>query len=413
MKTGFFSFFRWRIRYGDKWVLAAIPAMLMSMVAAGKAAVITFALIGLWNTAFKRNSRRFVDGSLIWPSFALGLYALMSFGVSVWRNPDCLSLDPNYAAFLIFPFLSAGLVLVRDPLRWLALGAKLVIVYFCFLGIFELFTTVERAGWERGPVISAYYLMLCGSMVRFDKTSSRPINLGFFYLSFIPVLATGTRTALIFYAVMAVIDGYQAIRFYTGRWQKPAALKAIAAATLGLTLVAFAVLQSPAVQKRIAETVAEAQGLQSNTGIGSLRMRYAITKAGVETFLSAPIFGAGLCKGVENLTERVNEVNPAVKHKFFHNMWLDAVGFYGIIGLVLFSWWCFAVVKALFENKAGDYTGQHHQLNLVCFVLAVFIYGVTSSFLSDIGTISGTFIVLAALINEKQRTIMWHRIREP
>jgi O-antigen ligase len=415
MNFGFYKLFRFRARWIDGLLIAlAIPLLLIESRLGG-AIVIAFICIGIWGVFGKHHSTRLITWPLFWISIAVGLYALVDYIFHALNNPTCVRGMPYHAEFLLFPFISAGLVLVREPMRWLALGAKIALFGFTIIALKEMSGSVHRFGFGTNPVIAAYFFMLLGCICRFDPRASQPVNLIFFYLSLVPAIATGTRIALIFYAVLLIID--LAILFYRGLHIRlnPIAIGGVTILTLGL--VGFTATTIPAVQQRIADTAYELNGHTLNRLPGSIEMRSIIMRSGIDSFLSAPVMGAGKCKAIKTLADSVNKVDSSTTFNFFHNMWIDSLAFYGLVGFCLFLSWCIMMVAAVWRTPVsfhGDQTSPHTfqaNLQVICLAFMIFLYGLTGSFASDDRMIAATFLVFAALINEKQRRALWRKIR--
>jgi O-antigen ligase len=412
MKTGLFSFFHFRSQSVDPWILASIVPLLLIFSPLGGTGLFLFILGGIWLVFGRHKSARLTDWRVMLPSLALGTYALISFAISVWRDPECIVLMPHYVEILLLPFIPAGLALVRNPVHWLALGAKIALCYFAVLAVVALFTSAERYGFGTNPNIAAYFMMLCGCICRFDPRLTRRVNLAFFYLSLVPVLATGNRTAFVFYGLVFAVDFAMAVGHSSYARTKP--LKTIAASLLGLGLTGAVLIQIPVLEKRITYTLSEITGPDAKSAAGSLYIRNVIGDAGVETFLSSPLLGAGLCQSVGNLNGAVKQIDPALQFKFFHNMWIDAVAFFGLAGLGLFLWWCFAIVRAVWPKETLYQNGkklESDRMAVMCLVLMIFIYGLTGSFLSDDRMMGATLLVFAVLISERQRAQLRAGIR--
>jgi hypothetical protein len=418
MKTGLFSFFRFRSQSVDPWILASAVPLLVIFSPLGGTGLFLFILGGIWLVFGRHKSARLVDWQVMRPSLALGTYAFVSFAFSVWRDPDCFGLMPHYVELLLFPFIPAGLALVRNPMQWLGLGAKTALCYFSVLALVALSTSAERYGFGTNPNIAAYFMMLCGCLCRFDRGNGSNVNrvqsfnMTFFYLSLIPVLATGNRTAFVFYGLMFAVDFAVAVGHSSYARNKP--LKTITGGLLALGLMGAALMQIPVLQNRAADTFSEITGPDVNSAASSLYIRNVIAGAGVETFLSSPLLGAGLCRSVGNINGAVKQIDPSLQFKFFHNMWIDTVAFFGLAGLGLFLWWCFATVRAVWpEEKLYQDTRklQSDRLAVACLVLMIFIYGLTGSFLSDDRMTGATLLVFAALITQRQRAQLQVKIR--
>lgn len=398
--------------------MASLVPLMLIYAPFGGTGLFLFILGGIWLMFGRHKSARVVDWRVMWPSLTLGIYAFVSFAFSVWRDSECFGLMPHYVELLLFPFIPAGLALVRNPMQWLGLGAKTALCYFSVLAVVALSTSAERYGFGTNPNIAAYFMMLCGCICRFDRGNRsnvnrvQSINMAFFYLSLIPVLATGTRAAFVFYGLMFAVDFAVAVGHSSYVRTKP--LKTITGGLLALGLMGAALMQIPVLQKRATDTLNEITGHHASGADSSLYIRNVIEGTGMETFLSSPLFGAGLCQSVGNLNGAVKQIDPSLQFKFFHNMWIDAVAFFGLAGLGLFLWWCFATVRAVWpKEKLYQDTRklESDRLAVVCLVLMIFIYGLTGSFLSDDRMIGATLLVFAALITQRQRAQLQAKIR--
>jgi hypothetical protein len=400
MKTGLFSFFRFRSHYIDPWLLASAVPQLLIYSPFGGGTLVFFISIGIWLVFGRHASARLIDWQVMWPSLALGTYALLSFLISGIGTAGCFQRMPGHVYILLFPFMSAGLVLIPNPIKWMSLGAKIALFYWSIISLYPAFFSTERLGFGTNPANAVYVFMACGCLCRFDR---KPSGYIFFYMSILPSIATGTRVALIFYAPVIIYDKFTlSSNFMKNKIQSK--IKNIIF-LIGIAFICTTVSQSAMIQSRVNDTVKEITDIFSGQGVGSIRVRSVILKAGFETFASAPLAGAGLCQSVKNISAETAIIDPNARYYFFHNMAVDVLAYFGLGGFVLFCWWCIAVARSVL-------TGDRKNLAPgFILLLMVFVYGLTGSFLDHDRLIGITFLIFAALISERQRMLLWAKIR--
>ena len=402
MKQRLFSFFLYRSRFVDPWIFAASVPLLLIETRLGGAAAILYAAIGVWDFTGRHKSMRWTDLRLLVPCLAFGFYALGTYLYAGLHNPDCLNRMPSHVYIIVLPFVAVGLVLVKQPLKWISLGAKIALAYLSIIALFSMLSTAERVGFGTNPALAVYFIMMLGCCCRFDQTKT---GQAFFYLSILPASATATRIALVFYAVILIYDlGVLAKHFMRSK-NTSASIKLAGALLVGIFLAGFMAIRSPVIQQRYNDTFIEITQIATGQGQGSLRIRSYITEAGIETFWSAPIVGAGLCQSIANIKTKVAIIDPDLNYYFFHNMVLDVLAQFGLIGFALFCWFCFAVVRALWPVNP-----EWREPTIILLVM-IFIYGLSGSFLSDERMTAATMLIFGALINEKRRSQIWARIR--
>jgi O-Antigen ligase len=414
MKFGMYSIFMFRHRYVDHVILTIVVPLLFFYSDLSAAIIIAICVIGIWDTFGKHRSIRLIDVPSMYASIALSSFALVNYSFYAFLNNDCIWSVPPHIELLMLPFISVGLVLVKQPVRWLALGAKIALGYAAVLALGNLSIAGMRFGYGTNPNIAAYFIVLCSCLCRFDAGKFRRYNFWFCYLGVLPAVVTGSRTVMTIYVFMAVLEiGAIAIR-KNGQSTCFGLTKFLLLGALALTTVVVILLQIPNIQSRLTETAIELQNWKNIANINSVSARYVMLLSGIDTFLDSKLFGAGKCQALLSLNTNFSELNANLGFNFFHNMYVDILAYFGLIGIILFivlGYTLFCATKYRLSNEIGDKDLFERNLGLWFIFLAISIYGMTGSFLSNDKTIGITCLVFGALINENRRAQVWANIK--
>ncbi len=329
---------RWLLarRSFDALLLALAIALLAIGNPIAKGAFLFFGLIGA-NLAFARHRTwRYADTAFC---AAIIAYASWSIGLMVFRNePVAGNRMFSYSLIMLgFVFLPLSISLVRQPLDALILGSRAAILAVLALIPFDPMVIGGRIDLGGNAAIVAFLAATAGLAARLD--AQRPISLlpnsrFWFYLSFVPVLLSGTRAPLFVYLLVALFDGLELIR----HWRKtPFRLRSLALPTAAVLIVA-AVPASSIVSQRISAGMVELEQMNvSGTAVGSIDIRMVMWMGALQVISENPIAGVGGLDRMEVVAAAVSPTNAAVVTSFthLHNLFIDEAISHGVVGLTL------------------------------------------------------------------------------
>ncbi|MEC5289136.1 O-antigen ligase family protein [Aurantimonas sp. C2-6-R+9] len=329
-----------------RWLLARrsfdapLIALAIALLAIGnpiaKGAFLFFGLIGA-NLGFARHRTwRYADTAFC---AAIIAYASWSIGLMVFRNE---SVDGNrmfsYSLIMLgFVFLPLSISLVREPLDALILGSRAAILAVLALIPFDPMVIGGRIDLGGNAAIVAFLAATAGLAARLDArrpASLLPNSRLWFYLSFVPVLLSGTRAAWFVYLLVALFDGLELIR----HWRKiPFRLRSLALPTAAVLIVA-AVPASSIVSQRISAGMVELEQMNgSGAAIGSMDVRLVMWAGAFDVVSKSPIVGVGGMERMDAVAAAVAPANaPYVAHfTHLHNLFVDEAASNGLVGLAL------------------------------------------------------------------------------
>ncbi|MEC5321860.1 O-antigen ligase family protein [Aurantimonas sp. A3-2-R12] len=331
-----------------RWLLARrsfdapLIALAIALLAIGnpiaKGAFLFFGLIGV-NLGFARHRTwRYADTAFC---AAIIAYASWSIGLMVFRNEP---VDGNrmfsYSLIILgFVFLPLSISLVREPLDALILGSRAAILAALALIPFDPMVIGGRIDLGGNAAIVAFLAATAGLAARLDArrpASFLPNSRLWFYLSFVPVLLSGTRAAWFVYLLVALFDGLELIR----HWRKiPFRLRSLAL-PIAAVLIAAAVPLALTIAERITAGVQEIEEL-NDTGLvqagGSMDIRLVMWAGAFDVVSKSPIVGVGGMERMDAVAAAVAPANaPSVAYyTHLHNLFVDEAASNGLVGLAL------------------------------------------------------------------------------
>jgi len=329
-----------------RWLLARrsfdapLIALAIALLAIGnpiaKGVFLFFGLIGA-NLGFARHRTwRYADTVFC---AAIIAYASWSIGLMVFRNEP---VDGNrmfsYSLIMLgFVFLPLSISLVREPLDALILGSRAAILAVLALIPFDPMVIGGRIDLGGNAAIVAFLAATAGLAARLDArrpASLLPNSRLWFYLSFVPVLLSGTRAAWFVYLLVALFDGLELIR----HWRKiPFRLRSLVLPTAAVLIVA-AVPASSIVSQRISAGMVELEQMnESGAAIGSMDVRLIMWAGAFDVVSTSPIAGVGGMERMDAVAAAVGPTNaPYVAHfTHLHNLFVDEAASNGLVGLAL------------------------------------------------------------------------------
>ncbi|HDZ73154.1 MAG TPA: hypothetical protein ENH55_10305 [Aurantimonas coralicida] len=329
---------RWLLarRSFDALLLALAIALLAIGNPIAKGAFLFFGLIGT-NLAFARHRTwRYADTAFC---AAIIAYASWSIGLMVFRNE---SVDGNrmfsYSLIMLgFVFLPLSISLVREPLDALILGSRAAILAVLALIPFDPMLIDGRIDLGGNAAIVAFLAATAGLAARLDArhpVSLLPNSRLWFYLSFVPVLLSGTRAAWFVYLLVALFDAVDLIR---QRRQMPVRLRWLLL-PIAAVLIAVAIPVSSIVVQRIDVGVAELQRFnETGVAMGSMDVRLVMWAGAFDVVSKHPIAGVGGMERMDAVAAAVSPANEAVvaQYTHLHNLFVDEAASNGLVGLAL------------------------------------------------------------------------------
>lgn len=329
-----------------RWLLArrSFDAPLLSLAIAllaignpiAKGAFLFFGLIGV-NLGFARHRTwRYADTAFC---AAIIAYASWSIGLMVFRNePVSGNRMFSYSLIMLgFAFLPLSISLVREPLDALILGSRAAILAALALIPFDPMVVSGRIDLGGNAAILAFLVATAGLAARLDARRPAPLlpnSQLWFYLSFVPVLLSGTRAAWFVYLLVALFDGLELIR----HWRKiPFRLRSLALPTAAVLIVA-AVPASSIVGQRISEGMVELEQMnEAGAALGSMDVRLVMWAGALEVVSKHPIAGVGGMGRMDAVAAVVAPANaPSVAYyTHLHNLFVDEAVSNGLVGLAL------------------------------------------------------------------------------
>ncbi|MEC5383453.1 O-antigen ligase family protein [Aurantimonas sp. C2-6-R+9] len=329
-----------------RWLLArrsfdsSLLTLAIALLAIGnpiaKGAFLFFALIGA-NLGFARHRTwRYADTAFC---AAIIAYASWSIGLMVLRNE---LVDGNrmfsYSLIMLgFVFLPLSISLVREPLDALILGSRAAILAVLALIPFDPMVIGGRIDLGGNAAILAFLAATAGLAARLDArrpASLLPNSRLWFYLSFVPVLLSGTRAAWLVYLLIALFDGLELIR----HWRKIPFRMRWLALPIAAALIVAAVPASSIIVQRIDAGVTELQRLdETGVAMGSMDVRIVMWAGAFDVVSKHPIAGVGGMERIDAVAAAVAPANEAVvaQYTHLHNLFVDEAASNGLVGLAL------------------------------------------------------------------------------
>lgn len=322
----------------DPWLLAAGMLCIAMYLPPAVAIAGLFGVMGLYVAFSKRRRLVQLAKSPIGFVFAYIVWVML---LLLWRND--LSLQSNrqlgfIGLLLGLAFIAPGLSLVRQPLRWLVIGARLgTVAGACaaLMAMFVLKTAGERYDGGGNAAIVAIVALLGGiaAIIPIDRPwRYLPNGPAYLVIAAIPVFLSETRAVMVVLPlILAVEFAYCSLR-WRPRWRNRAYLSSAA----GISLL----LLFPSVQHLLVErfgTVYEyyVEGQRAHD-MESGNIRLALWDTSIKVISQHPFIGVGIRNTFPEL-EKVagQELSRVEGGKHVHNFVLQELLANGLIGLML------------------------------------------------------------------------------
>lgn len=362
--------------------------------------------VGVYLLCGWHRSRRLIDPLYAAASLAYGVIAI-SIGLyhgDVIENLRWIGL-PLYFALGIPLFV--GFVLIKNPLRQMALGARAGLILTAGMALYESFAGQTRIGLGGNAANAAFVICVLAIMARFHASNAPrylPNTRAWFYFAIIPVLMTGTRSVLPIFAIAAIVD------LIVLRAELITAARRLGARRLALVVAAALVVFSAAAYKtrdivtnRIAYTILEMDNLTatSDKQVTGLNIRINLWKGAIDVVRGHPLLGAGGNDSMRKIKQSIPDQNTNIYADFVHVHFfaLDEMRDRGVVGLV-FLLGLFAVVfTGIFKV-----TDQPMRVNMSIFLVLLLLYGsMHGLLLGDRNVAAIVLVFVGVLATERQK----------
>ncbi|MFK4824154.1 O-antigen ligase family protein [Paenochrobactrum sp. BZR 588] len=356
----------------DQWVLAFGGASMPVRIGVGPVVVFLFSCIGIYLTAFRHKSTKPFVGLFL---FFIILYFLWVFGLIVWRGQLSFSnRQIGYTLLLVlFSFAGAGMVLVRDPVRFYALGSRVGIILAALTAMFVSLYNGGRVGIGGNQAVFAFVAAAAAisatlpvqNAPHFLRNGPQWLALGF-----LAVMVSETRAVLVVMPLLLMVEIVVYLRKFS--WQKQSAVYLGLMVLLGAMFVVGPT--GKIVEKRFTtmlnyyETGDATQWKDKH----SADIRMAMWRGAVAVIQEHPLTGVGTMDKMKLVQAHAGADKQLLKGFWHvHNIVLDEMLHNGLVGLLLLSAAFISVFLQLWRT-APDYATKR----VLCYFAVVLIaYG--------------------------------------
>lgn len=412
-RTPLKRFFLWR-RAIDP-ILLMLAAMIILLPA--NLAVWLFGIfmgIGVYLIFGRHRSMRRID---LRYAAAAAILAVGSLAISLANGG--LPEDFRWATYPVYYFavvpLSVGVVLVRDPVRQLVIGARAGLVIVTAWSIYAVAAGEYRYGFGSNPANAAFAIAFIAVVSRI-KVSDAPRWLSserfFFYLAIIPVLVTGTRATALVFVAAAILDLLALARLQHRQVQfgSRRVLASVAAGVIALSSIGWMV--APTVTMRASATIEEVDNLLTDptAAVGGLSLRLALLRNAVEVISENPVLGVGGSRVESELQGRIPaELRPSFEGlSFSHNVILDEAMQRGLLGVALLVGFYVYTVARIARHASADI-----RQNLALAMLLILSFGMLHHLLLVDRHVAMIAVYFVLLITENHLRRLRERRRSP
>ncbi|GAA0592014.1 O-antigen ligase family protein [Paenochrobactrum glaciei] len=388
----------------DPWVLAVGGAAMPVRIGLGPLAVFLFSCIGIYLTAFRHKSTKPFVGLFM---LFLVLYCLWTLGLMVWR--DQLAINNRHIGYtlllLLYSFVGAGMVLVRDPLRFYVLGSRVGI----FLsGIFALFMSLysgARVGVGGNEAVFSFVAAVGAvsatlpiqNAPRFLRNGPQWLALGL-----LAVIVSETRAILVVLPLILLVEIIAYVRKLS--WQKQGGVYAVLAAFIAAMLVVGPI-------GKVIETRFAAMLNYYETGDAtvwsdkvSADIRIAMWRGAIETIKENPLTGVGSIHKVEIVQSHLGDERELLDGFIHvHNVVFDELLNGGLIGFLLLTAAFMSVFVQLW--KTAPDCGTKRVLSY--FAIVTIAYGMLHAPLVHETTIAVIMLFLGVLNAARVKRVIY------
>lgn len=367
-----------------------------------------FVGVGFYLICGWHQSRRLIDP---WYAAASLAYGVVAIAIGLYHGDVIANLRwiglPLYFALAIPLFV--GFVLIKDPLRQMALGARAGLILTAGMALYESFAGQTRIGLGGNAANAAFVICVLAVMARFHASNAPrylPNTRAWFYFAIIPVLMTGTRSVLPIFAIAAIVD------LIVLRAELITAARRLGARRLALVVAAGLVVFSAAayetrdiVTSRIAYTILEMDNLTatSDKQVTGLDIRINLWQGAIDVVREHPLLGAGGNESMRKIKQSIPDPNANIYADFVHVHFfaLDEMRDRGVVGLV-FLLGLFAVIF----TRIFKVTDHPMRVNMSIFLVLLLLYGsLHGLLLGDRNVAAIVLVFVGVLATERKRSL--------
>ncbi|MCM2458019.1 O-antigen ligase family protein [Rhizobium sp. CG4] len=401
-----------RRRFIDPILLSVLVACFPIKLGIDMVLLAFFIGSGIYLIAVGHGSRRLIDRDYATASLCYASVALL-IGVyhgNIAENIRWIGL-PLY--FAVGVPLFTGFVLIKDPLRQIALGARVgLLLTFC-LAIYESLAGISRIGLGGNAANAAFVTCVIAVLARFTAKNS-PIYLpntrAWFYVAIVPVIMTGTRSVLPVFAIAALVDVINLRGELLSEMRKLTRRRLI---VLGLTcltvIIATTYKTSDLLITRFENTIEEMDNLIAapDGHITGLDMRVALWKGALEIFYEHPILGVGASESMQQIKQGIPASQREIYEEFVHVHFfvLDELRDRGGIGFIFLIGFFAIVFKKAIKGSNKDV-----QANMIIFLCVLVLYGSLHGMLLGDRNVAAITIVFVGVLATQRRAVCGRRV---
>lgn len=388
----------WRTRHflkrrrWDGWALALAGAALPLRNGVAPVLSVVFAVVGIYLVAVRHRGARSMAP---WFTGLAVAYLGWSLIVSAWHGDPILdNRQTTYSLLIaILAFIANGLVLVRDPRRFLVIGSRVGVVVAMLAAYAFSFLGEYRVGLGGNPAPFAMVATICMiAAILPIRNAPRwaPNSLLYAVFGAVPVFFSETRALLVVVPVVLAVEYVVLLRARSRRVQ-------VAGAVAGLLLTVAAVSVGPIhdqikhvfVPVLLNYTGHEVADWSSMSG----DVRLALWQGSATAIVQSPLVGYGEVR-MPAVVSHAPSMEGLDLYAHVHNMILDEALLHGLPGLALLLTLLAVGLRAMYFG-ANDAAGRR---NIVYFALAVLSYGALHNPFLHETTLSGIFLYMGVMI---------------
>ncbi|MHA6687440.1 O-antigen ligase family protein [Mesorhizobium sp. A556] len=360
---------------------------------------------GIFLIILRHRSMRLID-----PYYALAAlaYSLVALAIGLYHGE--FAADIRWITLSLYFALGiplfTGFALIRDPLRQMAIGARVGLIVTLVVAIFEGLNGQVRIGLGGNAANAAFVICMMAVMARFQASEAPrylPNSRLWFYLALVPELMTGTRSVLPIFVFAALIDVVELREVILVKVREAGARRLIGFSLAGLVaLSAVAYQTSDIVMERAVYTAKEVDSLvlpadKDVTGIG---IRITLWKGAIKIFQEHPLLGLGGEESMRQIKQGIPEAQRGIYalYSHVHFFVLDELRTRGLVGLVFLIGLFAVAFTRIFGIKDHDI-----RVNALIFLGFLLFYGSLHGLLLGDRNVAVTILLLTALLARRRK----------
>ncbi|MFD1197699.1 O-antigen ligase family protein [Brucella gallinifaecis] len=387
----------------DHWALTIASAAMPIRVGLGPVLLFVFSCLGIYLAVFRHGTTRLFAKKFY--IFIL-LYAAWSLGLILYRGePFADNRQIGYTLLIaVFAFASAGMVLVRDPLRSYVVGSRIGLIVTMLVVSYLVFTHDERIGVGGNAAVFAFVAgvaAISATLPILNAPRYLPNGPHWLVLGLAAILPSETRAIIVVLPLFAAIEIICFLKKYSIK--KQGAVYAVFFAALAAVIVVGPV--GDIISKRFAGMVEYYETGDSSKWQDKISadIREVMWKNSVIVIKQHPMIGVGSYSKMDIVRQEAGEqASMLAGFRHVHNTVLDELLNDGIIGL-FFLFAAFASIFVYLWRTANSWAMRRV---LIYFAVAAGSYGMLHNPLLHEVTIASVMFFIAALNADASRRIM-------